>query len=177
MQIVGFGGGLMFAVSAAAGLIPFWLLTAGVVGSLAAFGSYLLLLVVVYVGMITVEPAPVVRAALWAGAGAVLVAVTARTPWELCIGAALLLAASRGVGLRQRTLGWSFAEEATQLILVACLVPTFVAGGTVLHLSLAVWGFFLAQAVGLLLPRRSVARPGAASRRPPPAVGPSPARS
>lgn len=159
----GFARSLAFAAAAGLAAVPWLLLAAPVVGR--AWSVALLALGCAVAHVVWVAPNPR-RALVAGGTTALLAALVALAALPLPPGAALtaavlaaavLVAVGRSVLLVRRPAARALALEAA-LLAGGLLAARFLAGPSPLDLGLAVWGFFLVQAlyglVGGGVPRR-----------------------
>lgn len=146
-----FGRSTVFAALAGCGVIP-WLVLAGpLLGMRRALTLYLVTLTATAVAGF----APSLRRGLGAGVvvgvlGACLAVATRSLP-ELALGLAVVLATTRGAFLYRRPSSRAVAIEVA-LIASGLLFARFLAGPSLVSITLAVWGFLLVQSCFFLVP-------------------------
>src|SRR5262245_28254795 len=139
-----FGHSAVFAAVAGCGVVPWILAAAPLLGMRGALAVYLVAGLAAYVGAI----APSLRRGLGVAAvvgslGAALTGLPHPLP-ELVLGLGVLLALVRSALLYRSRPGRGLTLECA-LVGGGLLFARFLAGGTLLSLALAVWGFLLVQ--------------------------------
>jgi hypothetical protein len=161
MRVDGFSRSLLFAVVAAAGVLPWMLLARPAFGSRTALALYLVGAVATYLGGLA--PARGRRVATWlvALAAGLAVATLARSIGELAFGLGGVLAIGRSAFLYRAPAARAVVIEALVtgggLVFARCF-----AGPSAAETVFALWAFFLVQSVYFLI---SGIRPRASSAR------------
>jgi len=156
-------GGLLFAASAAAGVLPWLLVATRIVGSFGALALYLVATLAAYLAAIAPDRPRGVRAAAATVLAGLALAASADSIAALAVALALVLALGRSVFLSVRSPARAVLVEAV-LLLAGLAFARFLAGGPVFAVALAVWGFFLVQSLYFVV---ADARPRAIARRHP----------
>jgi hypothetical protein len=158
-----FSGGLLFAASAAAGVFPWLLVAAPIVGRFAALALYLVATLAAYLAAIAPDRPRGVRVATAAVVAGLAFAASASSIAVLAVTLAAVLAVGRSVFLYVRSPARAVLVEAA-LFAGGLSFARFLAGGPVFAVALAVWGFFLVQSLYFLV---TDARPRTIARRHP----------
>lgn len=144
-----FGRSALFAAAAGCGVMPWLLGAAPLLGIRGALSVYLVIVAATYVTVI----APSVRRGmqgglLVGGLGAVL-AVGAHSLPELALGLGVLLALARS-GLLYRSPSARAVTMEVVLVAGGLLFARFLAGTSLLSVTVALWGFLLVQSTFFL---------------------------
>ena len=160
MRVDGFARSLLFAVVAAAGVVPWMLLARPAFGSRTALALYLVGAAAAYLGGLAPARGRRVATALVALAAGLAVATLARSIGELALGLGAVLAIGRSAFL--------YRPPAPRAVVIEALVTgggllfaRCFAGPSALDVTFALWTFFLAQSfyflIGGIRPRSSAA--------------------
>jgi hypothetical protein len=150
MRCNSFGRGVFFAVLAAAGLLPWVLLTRPVVGTWNAQALYLIGVTVCYVAGLKPPSAGALRVAVIAALAAGGAALAARTTSELAISLAAIVGIARSGFLYRAAPARAAVAEVT-LLVSGLLFARFLGGPDPVSTAFAVWGFLLVQSLFFLV--------------------------
>jgi hypothetical protein len=140
----------LFAAVAAAGWVPWVMLSGPLVGVWTARAVYLATITAVYIAGLSPPGFLRITLALAAGlVGGVLV-LAAHTTAELAIGLAAILGVARSGFLYQAALGRALAIE-VPLLAAGLLLARFLAAASLPSTALALWGFLLVQSCFFLV--------------------------
>lgn len=144
MRLCSFGRGVTFAALAALGWIPWAIVATGLLGRSGALSVYLVGVVVLYVVALgeRVRAGVLGFAAVAACAASLLVGTSA----ELAIALAALLGLFRSGVVYGPASPRTLALEVV-LLGAGLVFARFLASPWLLHISLAIWGFFLIQSL------------------------------
>jgi hypothetical protein len=144
----------LFGLVAAAGWVPWLVVTGPLAGVWHARALYLIAATVAYAAMLSPRRSERVRIALAAGVIAVTLALVARSTAELSIGLALILGVARSAFLYRTTPARAVVLEAA-LLAGGLEFARFLVGPSLGSTGLAIWGFLLVQSLFFLAPRSS----------------------
>lgn len=154
----GFGRSIAFAAAAGAGLLVTQPLWAAIVGPPAALRLYLVGAAVLYVAGLAARPgAALAAAALGTGLGVGVLALPLGVPGTAVAAAAIVAGIRSGLLYRARPLR-AWAAEAG-LGVGGLGLAQLLSGGSLVSISLAVWGYFLVQSVFFLIGGVTARRP------------------
>lgn len=145
-----FSRGLLFAALAAAGALPWLLVTRALLGGYAALALYLVGTVAAYLGTVAAERPRALAASILALVVGMGIACLAGSARELVLGLAIVVAVGRSIVVGRASGGRAVATEVL-LVGGGLLFVRFLAGRSPLALLLAIWGFFLVQSFHPLL--------------------------
>jgi hypothetical protein len=141
-----FSGGLLFAASAAAGVLPWLLVARPIIGSFGALALYLVASLAAYLAVIAPDGPRAARAAAASLLAGLALAASAESIAVLAVALALVLAVGRSLVSDVRSPARAVLVEAA-LFAGGLSFARFLAAGPAFALVLAVWGFFLVQSL------------------------------
>jgi len=153
----GLGRGLLFALFAALGALPFLLVFAGLLDPDTSLGLYMLGLTVVHVVVLAPSWRHALTTPLLAAGLCGVFALCAPGLATATLGALVVLGITRSALLHPRPFARALGCEVV-LALPAAGALALLYDGSLLGSALAVWSFWLVQSAFALLPGRDVAR-------------------
>jgi hypothetical protein len=150
MRSNGFARSLLFALVAAAGVVPWMLVVRPILGSYAALALYLVGTMAAYLGGLAPDLQRRIGAALAATLAGLAVAVLARSVAEVALGLGTILAVGRSAFLYRAPAARAVVVEVL-LVGGGLLFARFLAGHSAAALVFAIWSFFLVQSLYFLV--------------------------
>ena len=141
-----FSRGVIFAAIAAAGCLPWMLLTGPVLGTWNALALYLIGVTILCVAGLGPRSAGALRVALVAGLAASVAALAVRSTSELAIALAAIIGIARSGWLYRAAPARAVVIEAT-LLGGGLLFARHLVGPDLASAALALWGFLLIQSL------------------------------